>query len=34
LVRLRGKRGTEGMELVFAALLALRQRSSAKSMEM
>jgi DNA-binding transcriptional LysR family regulator len=34
LVRLRGKRGTEGMELVFAALLALRQRSSARPMEM
>jgi hypothetical protein len=32
LVRLRGKRGTEGMELVFAALLALRrQGSSARS---
>jgi DNA-binding transcriptional LysR family regulator len=33
LVRLRGKRGTEGMELVFAALLALRQRASTRSME-
>ena len=33
LVRLRGKRGTEGMELVSAALLGLRsQRSSARSM--
>src|SRR5262245_53346961 len=32
LVRLRGKRSTEGMELVFAALLALRrQGSSARS---
>jgi DNA-binding transcriptional LysR family regulator len=31
LVRLRGKRGTEGMELVFAALLALRRRPSARS---
>jgi DNA-binding transcriptional LysR family regulator len=35
LVRLRGKRGTEGMELVSAALLGLRgRRSSARSMEM
>jgi len=34
LVRSRGKRDTEGMELVFATLLALRgQRSSARSME-
>jgi len=33
LVRLRGKRGTEGMELVSAALLGLRgRRSSARSM--
>jgi DNA-binding transcriptional LysR family regulator len=33
LVRLRGKRGTEGIELVSAALLGLRgQRSSARSM--
>jgi DNA-binding transcriptional LysR family regulator len=31
LVRLRGKRGTDGMELVFAALSALRRRPSAKS---
>jgi len=31
LVRLRGKRGTDGMELVSAALLSLRQRSSARS---
>ena len=34
LVRLRGKLGTDGMELVFAALLALRRRPSAKSMDM
>ena len=33
LVRLRGKRGTEGIELVSAALLGLRgQRSPARSM--
>jgi hypothetical protein len=31
LVRLRGKRGTDGMELVSAALLALRQRPAARS---
>src|SRR5215467_7919458 len=31
LVRLRGKRGTEGMELVFAALSALHRRPSARS---
>jgi DNA-binding transcriptional LysR family regulator len=31
LVRLRGKQGTDGMELVFAALSALRRRPSARS---
>jgi DNA-binding transcriptional LysR family regulator len=31
LVRLRGKRGTDGMELVFAALLTLRRRPAARS---
>jgi DNA-binding transcriptional LysR family regulator len=31
LVRLRGKRGTDGMELVFAALSALRRRQAARS---
>jgi DNA-binding transcriptional LysR family regulator len=31
LVRLRGKRGTDGMELVSAALLTLRQRPAARS---
>ena len=31
LVRLRGKRGTDGMELVSAALLSLRQRLAARS---
>jgi DNA-binding transcriptional LysR family regulator len=31
LVRLRGKRGTDGMELVSAALLTLRQRPAASS---
>src|SRR5215813_6825042 len=31
LVRLRGKRGTDGMELVFAELLTLRQRPAARS---
>jgi DNA-binding transcriptional LysR family regulator len=31
LVRLQGKRGTDGMELVFAALLTLRQRAAARS---
>jgi DNA-binding transcriptional LysR family regulator len=31
LVRLRGKRGTEGMELVFATLSALRRRQAARS---
>jgi len=34
LVRLRGKRGTDGMELVFEALLALRQLPSAKSIKL
>jgi hypothetical protein len=31
LVRLRGKRGTDGMELVSAALLTLRRRPAARS---
>ena len=31
LVRLRGKRGTDGMELVFAELLTLRRRPAARS---
>jgi DNA-binding transcriptional LysR family regulator len=31
LVRLRGKQGTDGMELIFAALSALRRRPSARS---
>jgi hypothetical protein len=30
-VRLRGKRGTDGMELVFAALLTLRRRPAVRS---
>ena len=34
LVRSRGRRGTDGMELVFEALLALRQLSSAKSIKL
>ena len=34
LVRLRGKRATDGMELVFEALLALRQLPSAKSIKL
>jgi len=34
LVRLRGKRGTDGMELVSEALLALRQLPSLKSMKL
>jgi len=34
LVRLRGKRGTDGMELVFEALLALRQLPSPKSIKL
>jgi len=34
LVRLRGKRGTEGMELVSEALLALRQLPSLKSIKL
>ena len=34
LVRLRGKRGTDGMQLVFEALLALRQLPSAKSIKL
>src|SRR5262252_1288089 len=34
LVRLRGKRGTDGMELVFEALLALRHLRSAKSIKL
>jgi DNA-binding transcriptional LysR family regulator len=34
LVRLRGKRGTDGMELMFEALLALRQLPSAKSIKL
>ena len=34
LVRLRGKRGTDGVELVFEALLALRQLPSAKSIKL
>ena len=34
LVRLRGKRGTDGMELAFEALLALRELPSAKSIKL
>jgi len=34
LVRLRGKRGTDGMEVVFEALLALRHLPSAKSIKL
>jgi DNA-binding transcriptional LysR family regulator len=34
LVRLRGKRGTDGMELVSEALLALRQLPSLKSIKL
>ena len=35
LVRLRGKRGTDGMDLVWEAFLALRrQRSSARQLQM